>query len=319
MVSCGRKSSKTLLPNISGKAGEVIIVMDREWWEGEVGSRVREVLGGDCPYLATKEPLYNLVNVSHSGFTDIFKIHRNIISFTVDPQVKEEGISMLKDVWAQPQTIVKVDAFTGDDLLKVFNDNQEKILSIIEQAERDRIITNSKLYEDHSVAKAVKVLAGGSPHFPSGYKIKKVTDDFIWIADEKQYTNQGIFVYRYPAQENENFTKENIIANRNKMLKENVPGMFDGTYMTTSTYFPPTVEFIRYSGRQFAQTRGFWEVEGDFMGGPFISHTFYSKDNKYIIALDGWVYAPKYNKRQYLRQVEAILYSYEWDSPEEGK
>ena len=98
-------------------------------------------------------------------------------------------------------------------------------------------------------------------------------------------------------------------------MKANVPGMFDNTYMITSEALKPEVSFIRYRGRQFAETRGLWEVYGDFMGGPFVSHSFYSKDGKDIIVLDGFVYAPKYDKRQYLRQVEAILYSFEWEEP----
>ena len=48
------------------------------------------------------------------------------------------------------------------------------------------------------------------------------------------------------------------------------------------------------------------------MGGPFVSHSFYSKDGKDIIVLEAWVYAPKYDKRQYLRQTESLLYSFEW-------
>ena len=58
--------------------------------------------------------------------------------------------------------------------------------------------------------------------------------------------------------------------------------------------------------------RGYWEVYGDYMGGPFVSHSFYSRDGKSIITLDSFVYAPKYDKRHYLRQVEALLYSFEW-------
>ena len=143
-------------------------------------------------------------------------------------------------------------------------------------------------------------------------ELKKKTDDFIWIADEKQYSTQGVFVYKYPASENENFTVENIIAHRNDVLKENVPGMFAGTYMTTGDYIKPTVEFIRFRGRQFAQTRGFWEVHNDFMGGPFVSHSFYGPDAKEIIVVEAWVYAPRFDKRQYLRQVESIIYSFEW-------
>jgi hypothetical protein len=82
--------------------------------------------------------------------------------------------------------------------------------------------------------------------------------------------------------------------------------------MTTGTYMPPTLEFIRFRGRDFAQVRGLWEVENDYMGGPFVSHSFYSPDGSEIICAEAFVYAPKYDKRQYLRQVESILFSWEW-------
>ena len=70
-------------------------------------------------------------------------------------------------------------------------------------------------------------------------------------------------------------------------------------------------------GGGFVEARGLWEVYNDFMGGPFVSHSFYSKDGRYIIVLDGFVYAPKFDKRQYLRQVEAIMYSFEWEKEDE--
>mgnify|MGYP000366951493 FL=1 len=53
----GCKSTATLLPSVSGKAGEVIIVMDRENWEGSLGADTRELLASDCPFLAQREPL----------------------------------------------------------------------------------------------------------------------------------------------------------------------------------------------------------------------------------------------------------------------
>ena len=89
--------------------------------------------------------------------------------------------------------------------------------------------------------------------------------------------------------------------------------MFDNTYMITSQYITPGVKFLKYHDMDFAETRGLWEVYNDFMGGPFVSHSFYSKDGKEIIVLEAWVYAAKYDKRQYLRQVESLLYSFEWD------
>ena len=107
-------------------------------------------------------------------------------------------------------------------------------------------------------------------------------------------------------------TLNKIISKRNEVLKENVPGMFENTWMTTGTFMPPSLEFIHFRGRDFAQVRGLWEVENDYMGGPFVSHSFYSPDGSEIIVAEAFVYAPRYDKRQYLRQVESILFSWEW-------
>ncbi len=318
-ISCKDKG-KSLLPNVSGKAGEIIIVMDKENWDGDLGASVRNVMAGDCPWLANPEPMFTLVNVSPSGFADLFKIHRNIFTFNIDPSVTEEGVVYRTDRWAHPQTLVQLNAKTPESAKQIFDENGEKVAGVFEQAERDRIIANSKLYEEVSIAEAVrKFTGGGAPHFPSGYKLRKETDDFMWISDDKQYTTQGIFIYKYPASEVNNFSLESIIAHRNEFMKANVPGQRDSSYMTTSTFIQPSVEFIRFRGRQFAQCRGFWEVVNDYMGGPFVSHSFYSKDGKWIIVLDGWVYAPKYDKRQYLRQVEAVMYSFEWDNQKEDE
>lgn len=311
-VSCSSGKQKALLPNVSGKAGEVIIAMDKDNWEGNLGNEVRYVLGGDTPYLAQKEPLFNLVNVSPTGFADLFRVHRNIVIFSTDSSLQEGKVVYRADLWARPQCVIEVSAPDSHTLLNLFRENSDNISGALEQAERDRIIANAKLYEEYGIAEAVRGKISGSPHFPSGYKLRKMTDDFIWIADDKQYSTQGVFIYWYPAEEKENFSKENILAHRNAFMKANVPGMFDNTWMTTSTFIEPTVEFISFRGRQFAQTRGFWEVQNDFMGGPFVSHSFYSRDGKDIIVVEAWVYAPKYDKRQLLRQVESVIYSFEW-------
>jgi hypothetical protein len=321
MTAAGCREGKPVLPNVSGKAGEVIVVMDRNDWDSNLGSATRDLLAGDYPYLPQREPLFSLSNVPTTGFADLFKVHRNIVIFNIGPSAKGEVIYR-HDVWAQPQCIIQVSAPSADSAATLVKQNGERIVNSIEQAERDRVIANSIRYEEHSIPPAVIKLTGGSPHFPSGYKLRKATDDFLWISDDKQYTTQGVFVYKYPASANseENFTEESIISHRNEILKDNVPGMFDNTYMTTNEVAVPDVKFIRFRGRQFAETRGLWEVHGDFMGGPFVSHSFYSRDNRSIIVLDGFVYAPKYDKRQYLRQVESILYSFEWaDAKEEEK
>lgn len=314
MISCSdAKRKQALLPNISGKAGEVIVVIDKGHWEGTVGTAIRDSLACDCPYLPQREPLYTLVNVAPSGFGQMFQIHRNILIVNISPDVTEPGIIYKTDVWARPQCVIRINAADSETAVQLVKDNSERLRTTLEQAERDRVIANAKKYEERSLAPVVANVAGGSPHFPSGYQLKKKTEDFVWIEYNPQFVTQGVLIFKYPVVEGEDMMNlDNIIKNCNTMLKNNVPGMFDNTFMTFSSFARPSIEYIKYKGREFAEIRGFWEVQNDYMGGPFAAHAFYSPDGKEMIVLMGFVYAPKYDKRQYLRQVESIIYSFDW-------
>ena len=319
LTSCSEeKKRQALLPNISGKAGEIIVVIDKGDWEGTVGNALRDSLAKETPFLPQREPLFGLVNVPQNAFSHMFQIHRNIIVVNIENTVTEPGVVIRKDVWATPQTVIYINAADKESAVKLIEENSSLIAVTVEQAERDRIIRNIKKYEELKLSPVVTEMVGGSPHFPSGYKLKKRTSDFIWIEYATQDVTQGILVYKYPVVEGEQMLSlDNILENSNEMLKNNVPGMFENTYMTTSTAARPGIEYKRYKGLDFAEIRGFWEVYNDYMGGPFVSHAFYSQDGQEVIVLQAFVYAPKYDKRQYLRQVESVIYSFEW--AEKGK
>lgn len=318
LTSCSeQKKKQALLPNISGKAGEVIVVIDKGNWEGAVGAALRDSLAADTPFLPQREPLFNLVNVPQSGFTNMFQIHRNIIVMNINPSVTDPGVVYKRDVWATPQIVIRINAADSETAVKLIQENSATMITTLEQTERDRIIRNVKRYEERKLAPAVTAVAGGSPHFPSGYQLKKRTSNFVWIEYAIQYVTQGIFVFKYPVVEGEQMLSlDSILENSNEMLKNNVPGMFDNTYMTISEFARPSIEYMRYKGLDFAEIRGFWEVYNDYMGGPFVSHAFYSQDGQEVIVLMAFVYAPKYDKRQYLRQVESVIYSFEWANNE---
>ena len=314
LTGCKSKN-RNLLPNVSGKAGEVMVVIEREDWEGSAGVAIRESLADDTPYLAQREPLFNLSNVPPGSFNNMFKMHRNLLLVNVNPQNTTTGVVYKGNVWARPQAVVQINAADTEQAGNLFKESADVIAEYFEQSERDRIIENSKLYEEKELQEPLKDLTGGILHFPTGYRLKKWTDSFVWIADEKQYTMQTVMAYKFPVRKDP-FSAANLVAERDSVMQANVPGMFEGSYMTTSTAFPPVTKSLRYRGRDFVEMRGFWEVYGDFMGGPFVSHAFYSPDGKEIIVLEAFVYAPRYDKRQYLRQVESVLYSFEWKKDE---
>lgn len=309
--SC-KGDGKSLKPMVSGKAGEIIIVTHKANWESESGSALRTILAVDYPFLPQREPSFNLINIGEKDFSKLFQIHRNIIFLKIDPQVTEAKMVAKEDIWAAPQVVVELSAPNEAEAIKLIKGNKDRLINTISQAERNRIIRNCKLYEEGNLRKIVTEDFGGSPYFPKGYSLKKRAKDFTWISYETTYTNQGIFIYRIPYKDSTSLRLENLIAARNDVMQVNVPGMLDNSYMTTSKEQTPGLSWMKYRGRDFAEIRGLWEVQNDFMGGPFVAHAFYDKNNSDILVLEGFVYAPRYDKRNYLRQVESILYSFDW-------
>ena len=174
IASCSEeKRKKALLPNISGKAGEIIVVIDKGLWEGSVGTALRDTLTADCPFLPQREPLYNLVDVAPSGFNSMFQIHRNIIVVNISNSVTEPGVVIRQNVWAAPQCVIYINAANTESAVAIIKENSGKIATTFEQAERDRVIANSKRYEERALAPVVTEVIGGSPHFPTGYQLKK--------------------------------------------------------------------------------------------------------------------------------------------------
>lgn len=310
--SCNEGGMK-LKQNVSGKAGEIVVVVDKSAWETEIGAELKSFLAKDYPMIPQKEPSFSLINIQPSAFSSILQIHRNIIMINIGQKYAEPKLVLKEDVWSSPQIVVIINAPDNASALALLQQKKEIIYSAIDQVERNRIIRNSKKYEEKGLRDLVSQEFGGSPFFPKGYSLKKQTENFIWISYETTKTNQGIFIYKIPFVDSTSMSLANLINARNEIMKLNVPAMLENSYMTTSSQVAPIMRWVKYKGKTFAEVRGLWEAQNDFMGGPFIQHALYNEKTGDILVMEGFVYAPGTDKRNLLRQVESIIYSFEWN------
>ena len=65
---------------------------------------------------------------------------------------------------------------------------------------------------------------------------------------------------------------------------------------------------MKIGDRTWAELRGFWDVENDFMGGPFVSYSTLDEATGRVLTIDGYVYSPKLDKRNFMREVEHLVY-----------
>ncbi|MBI9057716.1 DUF4837 family protein [Labilibaculum sp. DW002] len=309
MSSC-KKTTKGLRPVVTGKSGEVLVLINDALYEGSVGDSLKSVLNDTQIGLPQSEPLFDILHLSHNAFSSMFKTHRSILDIRVSSKVTESKISVKDAVYAKSQSFMKIEAKNNKEMIKMLTENRNKIIAYFHLGERNRKLKVFKKNTVQEVFDKLKAKYDFTLTFPSGYTINKEEGDFLWISKETPTTSQGMFIYTYDYISEDSFTKDAVVKKRNILLGNFVPGPLEGSYMTTEKGYPISNRYFEFMGNYASETRGLWKVENDFMGGPFLNITFLDKKNNKVVCLDSYVYYPNHNKRELLRELEAVMYSY---------
>lgn len=307
--SCSTKP--TGKPSSSGKTCEILVVIDKNKMDGEIGDSLRGFFMREQDGLNQAEPLYTMPYIPLSSFenTDMFQAHRNIIMVNINDSCKTR-LQILKDFKSKPQLIFKLSAKNNLEFFKLFAEKRELMLKAIDDLERNRINAAFKAVEKVEIKNHIRNTYAFDMTFPSEFSISKKTKDFSWIRKEAKDFSQGIMIYLFSYTDKNDLSPSRIIAIRDSLTKQWIPGPTDGSFMKTEKRFAPISKEINFNGLYAVETRGLWCLENDFMGGPFINYTFVDEKNNRIIMLDGYLYSPKKPKRDLLKQIEAIIYTY---------
>ncbi|WP_372932317.1 DUF4837 family protein [Mariniphaga sediminis] len=309
LVSCKNNEGSGLSKNVTGKAGELIVVITNESWEGAPGELIRKTLAQEHIALPQDEPLFDLVKVPPEGFKSIFKTTRNIIQTRISPNVDSIGVSFRDDVWARPQATVIIQAKSKEEFEKLFNENKERILSYFVNAERKRLTGNYNKFFERGIYNVLNENYGVTMKVAPGFQIAEQKEDFIWFRYETPEISQGIVLYTFPYVSDSAFTVGYQLKMRDSTLRVNVPGPTAGSYMATERRVEQIYNILEHNGNYASEMRGLWRVMNDFMGGPYVSLAELDAASQRIIVAFGYVYAPSKDKRNLLRQVEAMIYS----------
>jgi hypothetical protein len=308
LQSC-TNNGQTIHKNITGRSGELVVVISKDAWKNAPGKLIRETLAQSHVGLPQDEPVFDVIDVPHAAFKNIFKSTRNIIQTSISQNVKNEGISFTDDVWAYPQATVQIKAKTPERFVAIFKENSDKIMSYFLAAEKERFTMNYKKFYEKAVFNVLEKDFGVTMNVPPGFVIAEQRDSFIWYKYETPEISQGIILYSIPYVSNSTFTVDYLVHFRDSVLNANVPGPTKGSYMTTEKRVDQTFHVFEHNGNYAAEMRGLWRVENDFMGGPYLELAELDATNQRVIVAFGYVYAPSKDKRNLLRQVEAMIYT----------
>lgn len=296
-LSCSDNQQK-LLPASSGNINNISVVTNDELWEGAVGEVIRENFGRPIYGLPQIEPIFSLSHIPSKVFSGFATKSRTILKIDVS---ENEGVFNFKNTYASPQRIIQITANSPDKIIEIINENLNSIYSTMyfnEIQEKQRRISKNL-----NKTQAIKKNTGVSLKFPSAYRVAKADTNFVWIRRDIETGSVNLFIQRQ-----KNQTEQSIIEKRDSISKIYIPGPVENTYMSTDLIYTPNTQKINVGGKQVFETRGLWEIEGQFMAGPFLNFQIKLGDDDFIM-LDGFVYSPGSTKREYIFELEAIMRS----------
>jgi hypothetical protein len=320
-VSCLRDSESAtsrLLSSVSGASGELVVVTDKTLWDSEEGLKIQEIFQSAVPALPQYEPMFNLLQINMAGFGKLFQNHRNVLFVTIDPAVTESKVTFQTDTYAATQVLFKATGPDAASVLQAIENNKQLIFDKILSTERERWMRYYLRTQSSQNFNRLKDQHGISMPVPAGYQVEESESGFAWIALETPVSTQSVLIHYFKASGSSVFTRDSMMMIRNRLTMTKVPGPKAGSYMEIEERYPVEYKVFNYNGRNYAEIRGLWTLVNGFMGGPFITLMTYDEKNRRAVMLDGFVYAPGEDKRELIRQVEALLYTADFHSPEEA-
>jgi len=303
--------SGSTVPRATGAAYEVIVVMSKDVKESVAGEAIIEELTSPVPYLLQTEEAMKITHVRPDQFGAFLRYVRNILIVNIDPKMYTK-VSILRenDKWAIGQMILHLNAPDAQSVVTYFSENHRILVNYYDKEEMKRTAELLRGAYSTTVLEKVKEKFGIELYAPVDIKSfnAKSEDDGLWFSNDARIGRTDILVYSFPYVDTNTFTLDYLVAKRDSFTKRMLPGSHPGSYMTTEKR---VVDYhsMSLNGKYCGVLRGLWRMEGDMMGGPFVSFARVDEPNRRVIVTEGFVYEPKRDKRAYLRRIEAALYT----------
>ncbi len=307
--ACSDSGTGLMTPASSGRAYEMLVVMNDSLWNRPAGRALFDALDTDVPGLPQSERSFRIMQISESQYNRTFGIFRNIIIPKINRMYTQPKFKFSRDVHAAPQMIMTIQAPSEQAFADYVNEHKQTIVDFFTRAEMNRQIKELEKDFSESTAQRVKNMFGYKVHMPSDvghfYKSGK---DFLW---ETTYSHDLNFVlYTYPFTDKETFTEEFFVRKRDSVMKANAFGPTDNSYMATYTPYLVSKD-IAVRGKYAQEVKGLWEMKNAVMGGPYVSHVRVDEENGLVVVAEAFIFAPEKKKRDIMRRMEAALYTLE--------
>lgn len=306
VVFMGCKEEDELKPKSAGQINSLAIAINDQLWSGEIGDSLRKKFAAPVDGLPQEEPLFTIQQFP----VRLFDTHKNSnTNLILIKKEEKSNYKLIQNRFLQPQNLVVISGKSIGDILGYLEQNGDSLVTIFRETEikRSQDLIKANLLDDEKIRKKFKVTLD----VPTSFQYVLLKPNFIWLKKEILSGNTSILIYKVPFKTllRNNDIVNNIIAMRDNVGSRYIKGKDNNTSMITEESYAPYFDITVVDQKRAYETKGTWELKGDYMSGSFINYAILDRKKREFIIIEGFCYAPSTSKRDLMMELEAIIKS----------
>lgn len=226
-----------------------------------------------------------------------------------------------KDLWSKGQIIVVLVSKDKETLLKHLTKDRNEIYLYFrdEFFKRELDAIYSEGHNKKDIERYFLKKYGWTIFVQHDYYIAKdsAEEKFVWLRRRTpEDMERFIFIHWIDSVENpyKFFNQVWIAEKRNELTRKFYRTTRDDAWVVIADD-PESIKYlyffpVNFNGRYAIRVQGLWRFNDFTGGGPFISYVFYDENQKRIYFIDGSIFAPRYEKKKLVIQIDALLHTF---------
>lgn len=328
-----------------GSFGELVVVMDSTQLNSETAEAIRATFGAPMRTLPNPQPRFDLTFTDFDTETKLEQIKRKrniLIAAPIDAESNvatwvrsmladevESAVRQgdnfafpLEDQWYRNQWAMILTSTSDAELAQKIRESGTSLVNNLKDVEIDR--WKYDIYE-----KGEQTALEDSLWDQHGWTIRVQHDYQLNIDTTFNDGERGMVTLRRVLPKNDrwiwvwwdnevkDFSRIDttwINSKRDSLMQIYIRGSRDDSYVTTDYRRPFRSNTMEINGNYAIETRGLWRMTNDAMAGPYLNYTIYDEEQQRLFLIEFGQFAPRYDKRRFIRQFEAMAQTFRSDS-----
>lgn len=238
----------------------------------------------------------------------------------LDPSVQalvrggKEHVFVKKDLWYREQTVMHLTGKSMQDLRDFMVANAQQLEFFFKQAWDEREMARLRaLPREKEIEERLLEEHGFSLAVIKSWFIAKDSAEISSVLLRRQApkeTERWLLVHWLDTTNTSLLTNEFAYQTRNRLTETLYRTYDDAAWVVIDSVNHLQFDEVDFQGRFAIRVKGLWRMSDYSMGGPFLSYLFYDETQKRLYFVDGSVFAPRYEKRKLIQDIDVMIKSF---------